>query len=295
MSKARSPRRTAFTRGTIARAGEQRDDADGRRCGPAPARERRGHACRGAGDGVGERAGDDRRRKQRELGEEAVAARAGQAQQRDGQQVPPAATGQDGRDDDAHRDERGGCVVGPARRDVLLQRTQPGHPPVVRDVAERVHARRRREDQGNERSGAQRRAPGVRGASVEARAQRVERQDQRRQEEARVRVGPDEAARNQRVERARAARFGAFEGEQRQRQAEERHQVRAFDEARLRRPGGQRERRHRGGRRRPAPERHAKQDGHRRRARTPSSAAACRGCRPPGGPARGRSGTARPG
>ena len=92
MSKARSPRRAAVDARHDRGAGEQRDDADG---GDARQLLRASAAvmrARGAGDGVGERAGDDRRRQQRELGEEAVAARAGQAQQRDGQQVPPAAT-----------------------------------------------------------------------------------------------------------------------------------------------------------------------------------------------------------
>ena len=134
---------------------------------------------------------------------------------------------------------------------------------MVGDVAERVHARRRREDEGNEGGRAQAGAPRIGRTPVQARAERVQRQHQRRQEEAGVRVRPRETAGHEDVEGARPAGLGALEREQGERQAEERHQVGPLDETRLGRPGGQRERQRRRGGMRAAPERDPEQHRHR--------------------------------
>ena len=132
-------------------------------------------------------------------------------------------------------------------------------------------------------------------APVEARAQRVERQHRRRQEEARVPVGPDQRQRDQRPQQPRAAGLGARQRQQQRRRARGTSPGAAARRSAARRPTP------------PAPARPRLPPGARRAAarpgtaasrspaRTPSSGRPSRRSRPPGAPAPGRSGTARPG
>ena len=130
---------------------------------------------------------------------------------------------------------------------------------MVGDVGERTRARRRGEDERHQQEREQRRAPRIGAPSIERGAGRVEREHGRSQEEAGVGVGPDERQRNERDEHPRSPALGALERQQQIGEAEEGAEVRALDEARLGRPGGQRQRRGCRGRVGAPPERDAKE------------------------------------
>ena len=291
----RSPRRAAATRGTIAAPA---NSATTPTVASAPAAGGRGDARRRARDGSVSAQATIGAGEQRELGDEADAARAQRGRARDGEQVPPAAARR-GRPRRARRPRRSGTGASTGQRagPVLLQRPQrTASASGSRCSRARACPTAWRRSAGRARPRSSAGAARVGAAPVEARAQRVEREDRRRQEEAGVRVGPDEPAAGP----ARRARAGAPPRRARARAASARgpgtctrcgrstKRGSAAQAASASAGGG-------GGRVRAPAERDAEEDGERRRARRPSSAAPCPGCRPPGGRARGRSGTARPG
>jgi hypothetical protein len=260
-----------------AKTDEERDHAE--REDAAPGRRRRGPARRSRPAGRGRRAPPlgppgagagrhGRTGQQRELGHEADAPPAQQAERQRGQGgAQPPASRQRQRDQQRGGQEEERPVERPAGGPVLLQRAQARHAEVVGDVAQGARPGRRGQDERQQRRRHQRRPPrvdragrGMAGRSrarrrprVGQRARRIEQQHGGRQEEAGVGVGPDHPRRDQQPERARAAGLRALEGQQRPRQAEEGHQVRPLDEARLGRPGRQRQHRPQQRRGRPAP------------------------------------------
>jgi hypothetical protein len=150
-------------------------------------------------------------------------------------------------------------VERPLRVPVFLQRSQVRHAEVIRDVGQGAKSRGCREHERDHRQRHFRRPARLGPKPISPSPDRVQKEQRRREKETRVGVGPNESAGHKQPQQARLLGLGALDGQQHERQAQKRHQVRPLDETRLCCPCG--EGQHQRGRsdRGPAPHSHAKE------------------------------------